>query len=254
MSGLINLNRVVDPTGKLQYREETSTEHFMVKIPCGADEEVDVYFDYDDPKIDKIIFTVTTTNEDGFGEWKTSTGELTPTKNETVYEVWFDHVKGSIADCDYWDAMKYDGYEIYTIYPSDYFEEMDDDDDGLDDKDDKDDTAESDLDQYDSYWNIEKKIVDGEATYNVAYKDGDINFKKENMNEKEFCDFVISLISDDKKAVETDTKAETNSESKKDVGKLTPRQNAQVNSIFGGVDELTKSFDELIDDLFNKTK
>ena len=248
MSGLINLNRVVDPTGKLQYREETSTEHFMVKIPCGSDEEVEITFDYDDPKIDKIIFTVTNPNEDSFDGWKTSGGELTQTKDETVYEVWFDHVKGSVADCNYWDAMKYDGYEIYTIYQSDYFEEQDDE------LDDEDDTAESDLDQYDTYWNIEKKIVDGEVSYNVVYKDGDINFKKENMNEKEFCDFVISLISDEKKAVESETKTDTKEESKKDVDKLTPRQIAQMDSLFDGVDNVYKTFDDLIDEMFNKTK
>lgn len=252
MSGLITLNRVVDPTGKLQYREETSTEHFMVKIPCGADEEVDVYIDYDDPKIDKAIFTVTNKNDDCYDGWKTSTGELTNTKSETVYEVWFNHVKGSFVDCDYWDPMSYDGYKIYNIYPSDDYDEPDDWD-GLDDLDnDMDD--DSDIDQYDAYWNIEKKIVDGEASYNVVYKDGDVNFKKENMNEKEFCDFVISLVSDEKKAVETDTKTDTKAETKKDVGKLTPRQIAQMDSLFGGVDDVYKTFDELIDDLFNKTK
>lgn len=238
MSGLINLNRVVDPTGKLQYREETSTEHFMVKIPCGADEEVDVYLDYEDPKIDKVIFTVTNKNNDSYDGWKTSTGELTNTKNETVYEVWFNHVKGSIVDCDYWDAKSYDGYKIYNIYPSDDYDELDDDWDGLDDLDnDLDD--DSGADQYDAYWNIEKKIVNGETSYNVVFKDGDLDIKKSGMGEKEFCDFILSLFY---KQVE------------KDKTELTPSQKARVNSLFGGADEIYKSFDELIDDLFNKTK
>ena len=240
MSRLVTLNRVVDPVGDLLYREETSTEHFMVRIPCDYSDRVDVECDYSDPKIDKVIFTVDKTTEDGYDNWKTASGETT-SKKEVVYELWFNHIKGYRATCDDWDTEEYDGYTIYTVYADDaeeYEEESECSEDSSDDCS-KDCQKESDLDQYDSYWSIEKKTIDGKTTYGVTVKTDKDNVQKSDLTSDQYKALIDTLHSVNiKKAIKDSD--EHQDESFKDY--------CRKNGI--GVDSIWTDFDKIVDAVF----
>lgn len=246
MSRTVTLNRVVDPVGDLLYREETTTENFMVKLPCTYDDDVDVEYDYSDSKIDKVIFTVTKSSDDGYDNWKTSSGETT-SKKEVVYELWFNHVEDYRVTCDYWDSVEYETFSIYTIYAED-FPEDDCDDDCKDECEKSKDASksESNLDQYDSYWSIEKKTVDGKTTYGVTVKTNKGNVQKSDLTVDQYQDLINSLHSVNvKEAMEKSVKKDDAKDAHDSY-----EDYCRKNGIGG--DSIWKDFDKIVDSVFRK--
>ena len=248
MSRLVTVNRVVDPVGDLLYRDETATELFRVRVPCSYGNTVDIEFNYDDPKIDKMIITVSNDEYDGYDGWKTAQGQY-HTKSETVYEVWFNHAVGYRVTWDEWDVEEYDDYNIYPVYAEDYEPEVEPD---AEKEDESEDTKPEDCD---TYWSIEKKTIDGKTTYNVTVKAKDDDVKKTDLTYEQFQKVIDSLHSDKVKvALEESVKKDDS----KDVSNAHDAHDAhdayedycRKNGI--GYDSIWKDFDKIVDSVFRE--
>lgn len=178
----LKVNRVVDPIGDLQYKPETDFDYMRVRIPVCDGYCVDYEYDTSDPDVDKIIFT----RHVGFehdDDWLNSQGVKVPVE-QTVYEVWFDKIKGyqpSVNDYD--DNGGYYEFELCAEYT-----EYTDDSDKFDDE-----PVESDLDQYDSYWSIEKKTINGKTTYGATVKTNEGVVNKTDLTEDQYRNLIKSL-------------------------------------------------------------
>lgn len=175
----LKVNRVVDPIGDLQYKLETEFDYMRVRIPSPDGCDVDYEYDTSDPDVDKIIFTrhVGFEHDDG---WLNSQGNKVPVE-QTVYEVWFDKNKGyQPYVTDYVDNGRYYEFELCAEYIG--YEDLDDEP-----------TKDSDLDQYDSYWCIEKKTINGKTTYGATVKSNEGIISKTDLTEDQYRDLIKSL-------------------------------------------------------------
>lgn len=175
----LKVNRVVDPIGDLQYKPETDYNYMRVRIPACDGYCVDYEYDTSEPDVDKVIFTrhAGVEYEDG---WLNSQGnKLFP--EQTVYEVWFDKIEGYQPFVnDYEDNGGYYEFELCAEYSEEFDDESDE-------------PCESDLDQYDSYWSIEKKTINGKTTYGATVKTNEGMVSKTDLTEDQYRDLIKSL-------------------------------------------------------------
>lgn len=179
----LKVNRVVDPIGDLQYKPETEYDYMRVRIPSPDGCDVDFEYDTSEPDVDKIIFTrhVGFEHDDA---WLNSQGRKVPV-DQTVYEVWFDKNKGyQPYVVDYVDNGRYYEFELCNGYAENLAEILAEDTDVK---------PESDLDQYDSYWSIEKKTINGKTTYGATVKTNEGIVNKTDLTEDQYRDLIKSL-------------------------------------------------------------
>lgn len=247
----LKVNRIVDPIGDLQYKPETDYDYMRVRIPSPDGCDVDYEYDTSEPDVDKIIFT----RHAGFEHdnvWLNSQGRKVPV-DQTVYEVWFDKNKGyQPYVTDYVDNGRYYEFELCA----EYNEEFDDD---------SDEPCESDLDQYDSYWSIEKKTINGKTTYGATVKTNEGIVNKTDLTEDQYRDLIKSLnnvnASDALKSM-----LPSNDDKKKAIGQADKKAKDIANTATDEYDEFLKKlgvsesgsfwsdFDKLVDSVFgNKT-
>lgn len=255
----LKLNRVVDPIGDLQYKPETDYDYMRVRIPACDGCDVSYEYDTSDPDVDKIIFT----RHVGFehdDDWLNSQGSKVPV-DQTVYEVWFDKNKGyQPYVVDYVDNGRYYEFELCGDYAENLAEILAEDTDVK---------TESELDQYDSYWSIEKKTINGKTTYGATVKTNEGIVNKTDLTEDQYRDLIKSLnnvnASDALKSMlPSDDKKKAIDHADKKAKDKTAKDKA--NTATDGYDEFLKQlgvsgsgsfwsdFDKLVDSVFgNKT-
>lgn len=251
----LKLNRVVDPLGDLQYKPETDFDYMRVRIPSPDGCDVSYEYDTSDPDVDKIIFT----RHVGFehdDDWLNSQGVKVPAE-QTVYEVWFDKNKGyQPYVTDYVDNGRYYEFELCSDYAEDF------DEDTAEDTDVK---SESELDQYDSYWSIEKKTINGKTTYGATVKTNEGIVNKTDLTEDQYRNLIKSLhdvnASDALKSM-----LPSNDDKKKAIEQTDKKAKDIANTATDAYDEFLKKlgvsesgsfwsdFDKIVDSVFgNKT-
>lgn len=260
----LKVNRVVAPIGDLQYKPETEYDYMRVRIPSPDGCDVDYEYDTSEPDVDKIIFT----RHAGFehdNAWLNSQGRKVPV-DQTVYEVWFDKNKGyQPYVADYMDDGRYYEFELCSDYAEDFDEELDED--LADDTNVK---SESDLDQYDSYWSIEKKTINGKTTYGATVKTNEGVVNKTDLTEDQYRDLIKSLhdvnasdalksmlpSDDKKKAIEQADKKATDKKPKDNTNTETDEYDEFLKKIgvsesgVSGSGSFWSDFDKLIDSVF----
>lgn len=253
---VLKVNRIVDPIGDLQYKPETDYDYMRVRIPVCDGYCVDYEYDTSEPDVDKIIFTRHAGIEYGDG-WLNSQGnKLFP--EQTVYEVWFDKIKGyQPVVTDYEDNGGYYDFELCVEYNEEFDDESDE-------------PCESDLDQYDSYWSIEKKTINGKTTYGATVKTNEGVVNKTDLTEDQYRDLIKSLhdvnasealksmlpSDDKKKAIEQADKKSKDKKAKDIANTETDEYDEFLKKIgvsesgVSGSDSFWSDFDKLIDSVF----